>query len=245
MPVVSGLRASGRGGIFGCRLCSVIHAPRCFDRAAQGGSGMFADRIDAGRQLAAALHSYRSRSPIVLAIPRGGVIVGREVAAFLDAELSIIISRKLPYPDNPEAGFGAVAEDGSIYLIPGAEYDVPDSVRAAIIAEQRQVVERALQRLRGGAPLPELTGRTVILVDDGIAMGSTMRAAVICCRNHQAATIVVAAPVAGPQVVRELRQHVDDVVVLLVPRYFRAVAQAYQRWWDVSDEEALAALEHR
>jgi predicted phosphoribosyltransferase len=204
---------------------------------------MFRDRKDAGRQLAEALDEYRGESDLVLAIPRGGVEVGHEVALRLDAALSIIVSRKLPFPDNPEAGFGALAEDGSTYMIPEADLVVPPEVAERVIEEQKEVVQSRIRTLRGGRPLPGIEGRTVVLVDDGIAMGSTMIAAVRCCRNLGAGSIVVGAPVGGPRAESKMSEHADAAVIVYAPSDFRAVAQGYYHWYDVTDDEVLRTME--
>lgn len=137
---------------------------------------MFDNRKDAGEKLGRALEKYRDKGVLVLAIPKGGVEVGYEVTKYLNAEFSIIISRKLPFPDNPESGFGAVAEDGSMFIFDFAKDFFPPEMIDSILSEQRSEIERRIAVLRKGKPLPEIKGRTVILVDDGIAMGSTMRA---------------------------------------------------------------------
>lgn len=203
---------------------------------------MFKNRKDAGEKLAKALEKYRTEYPIILAIPRGGVEVGLQVAAKLNADLSLIIARKMPFPDNPEAGFGAIAENGSMFILENAHYWLSGETIERIKQEQIAEIERRIKSLRGGNPLPELAGRTVILIDDGIAMGSTMRAAIELCKNRKAGKIVVAVPVAGREVAEELQKIVDELVVLEIPAYFRAVAQAYERWYDVSDEEVLDLL---
>lgn len=204
---------------------------------------MFRDRKDAGRRLAEALQSYRQEHPLVLAIPRGGVEVGVQVALGLEAPLAILIARKLPLPDNPEAGFGAVAEDGSTFLIEYLAAALGSARVQEIIRAQTQEIERRIQILRQGEPLPPLEGRTVIVLDDGIAMGSTMRAAVALCRNRRAASVVVAAPVASPSIAGEFEKLADDVVILETPVMFRAVAQAYENWYDVSDEEVIRIMD--
>lgn len=203
---------------------------------------MFKNRKDAGEKLAKALEKYRTENPIILAIPRGGVEVGLQVAAKLNANFSLIIARKLPFPDNPEAGFGAIAENGSTFILENVHYWLPEETIERIKQEQIAEIERRIKALRGGNPLPELAGRTVILIDDGIAMGSTMRAAIELCKDRKAGKIVVAVPVAGREVAEELQKKVDELVVLETPAYFRAVAQAYERWYDVSDEEVLDLL---
>jgi len=200
---------------------------------------MFADRRDAGEKLARALAAYKGQNALVLAIPRGGVEVGVQVAAYLDADLAIIVSRKLPFPDNPESGFGAVAEDGSTFIFPDAAHWLPKAVIDRIVQEQRREIDRRIAVLRGGEPLPAIAGRTVILVDDGIAMGSTMRASILLCRNRKAGRIVVAAPVSGTRTAREMAELADEAVILEQPPFFRAVAQVYRNWYDVPDEEVL------
>ena len=203
---------------------------------------MFKNRKDAGEKLAKALEKYRIENPIILAIPRGGVEVGLQVAAKLNTDFSLIISRKLPFPDNPEAGFGAIAENGSTFILENAHNWLSGETIERIKQEQIAEIERRIKALRGGNSLSELEGRTVILIDDGIAMGSTMRAAIELCKNRKARKIVVAVPVAGREVAEELQKIVDELVVLEIPAYFRAVAQAYERWYDVSDEEVLDLL---
>jgi predicted phosphoribosyltransferase len=204
---------------------------------------VFEDRKDAGQQLARALEPYKGEGVLVLAIPKGGAEVGYEVADYLEADLSFLIARKLPYPNSPEAGFGAVAEDGSLYVSRRADHFLPDNLIQVIIDQQREEIERRIEALREGRPLPSLKERRVILVDDGIAMGSTMRAAIALCKNQHAGKIVVAAPVAGESVARDLEAMVDEVVILEQPPFFRAVAQVYEEWYDVSDEEAIATME--
>ena len=200
---------------------------------------MFRDREDAGKKLAEALIKYKEKKPLVLAIPRGGVEVGYQVAHFLQTEFSIIITKKLPYPDNPETGFGAIAEDGSLFLLEEATQWLPEETIDAIIQEQKQEIQRRIKVLRQGRPLPGMINRTVILVDDGIAMGSTMHAAVMLCVKKKAKHIVVASPVADQKVAEEFEQIVDDVIILEKPENFYAVAQIYRNWYDVSDRQVL------
>ena len=204
---------------------------------------MFIDRTDAGIKLGKALLKYKGPDTIVLAIPRGGAEIGYQVAKALDAPLSLIIARKLPLPWSPEAGFGAVAEDGSIWLVPGfRSYLTPDTVEE-IIAGQTAEIRRRIDALRAGRELSDIKGKTVILVDDGIAMGSTMRASVEYCRNRKAGKVVVAAPVTGRDTAGDMEGIADDVVILELPPNFRAVAQVYRKWYDVPDEEVLEIME--
>jgi putative phosphoribosyl transferase len=203
---------------------------------------MFDDRADAGRKLARALVAYRDKNPLVLAIPRGGVEVGAVVAVSLNADFSLLVSRKLPFPDNPESGFGAVAEDGSLYLHESASALLDAGVIERIIEEQLQVIARRIEILRNGSPLPALRGRICILIDDGLAMGSTMRAALMLCKKRAPARIVVAVPVAGSRAKQVTAEQADEVIALETPAHFRAVAQVYRNWRDVSDGEVLEIL---
>ncbi|HEY3360720.1 MAG TPA: phosphoribosyltransferase [Methanosarcina sp.] len=206
---------------------------------------MFRNRKDAGEKLAAALEKYRVENPIILAIPRGGVEVGLQVARRLNADFSLVIARKLPFPDNPEAGFGAIAENGSTFIFENAHYWLPEETIERIKEQQINEIERRINILRGGDPLLKITGRTVVLIDDGIAMGSTMRAAIELCKNRKAEKIIVAVPVAGKEVAEKIKKEVDELVVLEIPAHFRAVAEAYEKWYDVSDEEVLDLLRER
>jgi len=204
---------------------------------------MFEDRKDAGKRLAETLSAYADSGAIVLAVPRGGVEIGYEVARALHAEFALLICRKLPYPQDPESGFGAIAEDGSLYINEMAAAYVTLSQRQRIIEQQAEEIRRRIETLRGGTPLPAIKGRTVILTDDGIAMGSTMHVAVELCRKQGASRIVVAVPVAGEKSVAECSEMVDELVVLETPYPFYAVAQVYRRWYDVSDEEVLEIMQ--
>ncbi|MFP3895994.1 MAG: phosphoribosyltransferase [Anaerolineales bacterium] len=203
---------------------------------------MFKDRKDAGQQLAKALEEYKDQDVLVLAIPRGGVEVAHEVADYLNADLSLLIVRKLPYPHQPEAGFGAVVEDGSRVILEEASRWVAEEMVERIVEDQREEIERRKEVLREGEPLPPIEDRTVILVDDGIAMGSTMRASIKLCKHREAGKIIVAVPVAGGDVAEEIGRLVDEIVVLEKPARFRAVAQVYENWYDVPDEEVISFM---
>lgn len=202
---------------------------------------MFDDRIDAGIRLGAALEKYRADTPLVLGIPRGGVIVGYYAAAHIAADFSVIVARKLPFPGQPEAGFGAIAEDGSVYLNDYAQDIAPDEIRR-IQQQQKEEVRRRVLALRKGEPLPPMMGRTVIIVDDGIAMGSTARAAIMLCRNKEAGKIVIAAPISAEDTAAEMKRLADDAVILETPAYFHAVAQGYRVWSDVPEKEVIRYL---
>lgn len=203
---------------------------------------MFEDRKQAGQKLAEALNYYKNCNGIVLAIPRGGVEVGYYVAKSLELPLSIIAVRKLPFPENPESGFGAVAEDGSIFLVNRYIGIIPRDRVQIIIEKQKLELKRRIEVFREGKLLPAIEGKTIILVDDGIAMGSTMRAAVMLCRNKKAGKIIVASPVSGPDTAKAFEKAVDEVVILEKPPLFHAVAEAYGNWYDVPDNEVIKIM---
>ncbi|MCL4321734.1 MAG: phosphoribosyltransferase [Deltaproteobacteria bacterium] len=204
---------------------------------------MFKNRREAGEKLAIALEKYKNKEDIiVLALPKGGIEVAFEVAKYLNAKFSLLIVRKLPFPDNPEAGFGAIAEDGSMYINKQSSWYLSEKEINDIIFSQSQEIKRRISILRKGEPLPNLTNKTVILIDDGIAAGSTMRAAIMLCKKQGVKKIIVAAPVAGKDVAGRLKELVDELVILEMPYNFRAVAQVYGDWYDVSDEEALEIM---
>lgn len=206
---------------------------------------MFIDRKDAGQKLCQALKKYKNKDVLTLAIPRGGVEVGYEVAKYLNADFSLVVTRKLPFPDNPESGFGAIAEDGSVFIFPEYAENLSIETIDQTIEKQRKEVHRRIRVLRDGEPLPKIAGRTLILVDDGIAMGSTMMASIKLCRNLNAAKIIVAVPVAGEDIISRIKNTVDEMIVLESPKYFRAVAQVYENWYDVPDEEVVEIMERK
>jgi predicted phosphoribosyltransferase len=204
----------------------------------------FYDRKDAGRALADALSHYKGDpDAIVLAIPKGGIEVGLEVAKRLGIDFDLIMCRKLQYPWTTESGYGAICEDGSLYINEAALDGVTQEDIYREIERQQKEIAKRIRLLRKGRPIKPLTGKTVILVDDGIAMGSTMQAAIQMIKKHNPKKIVVAVPTASPQAVRHFMQLADEVVALYTPYPFYAVADAYANWYDVSDEEALALLE--
>ncbi len=204
---------------------------------------MFEDRKEAGQKLGAALEAFRGKDAVVLAIPRGGVEVGFYAAEYLQLPLSVVVVRKLPFPDNPEAGFGAIAEDGSVYFIKRYAGELPHRMIKNIVEQQKKEVKRRIEVFRREKPLPQIQGKTVIIVDDGIAMGSTIQAAIMMCRNQNAGTIVAAAPVASQSAAKELERTADEVVILERPPIFFAVAEFYKNWYDVPDEEVLGFIE--
>ena len=171
--------------------------------------------------------------------------MGLQVAKKLNADFSLIIARKLPFPDNPEAGFGAIAENGSTFTLENAYYWLSGENIEKMKQQQIAEIERCVKILRGEHPLPEIKGRTVILIDEGIAMGSTIRAAIELCKKRGARKIVVAVPVIRTEVAEEIEKKVDELLVLEIPRYFRAVAETYEKWYDVSDGRFSTCSENK
>ncbi|MBZ5859008.1 phosphoribosyltransferase [Flavihumibacter profundi] len=204
---------------------------------------MFANRKDAAIQLAKALEKYKGTNALVLGIPRGGAETAFYVAIHLDAELSMLVSRKLGHPDNPEFAFGAIAEDGSIYLNPYVKSELSASTINSVVEEQKLEIERRIKMLRKGKPLPNIKGRTVILVDDGIATGATIFAAIEMCKKQKAGKIVVAAPVSSNDVEERFANKADELVILEKPDYYHAVSQVYETFSQLSDEDTIRFME--
>lgn len=205
---------------------------------------MFVNRVAAGRRLAGLLAPYRDQQPVVVGLPRGGVPVAAEVASALGAPLDVIVVRKLGVPFQQELAMGAVGEGGVRVLN-------DDVVRMAHITEQeietattreRGEVERRASRFRGGTARIPLAGRTVIVVDDGFATGSTARAACRIARAEGAGKVVVAVPVAPPDARARLGDDADDFVCVATPEHFSAVGQFYDDFTQTTDEQVVRCL---
>ena len=207
------------------------------------GSPPFENRTAAGEQLAAALGERRVDADIVLAIPRGGLPLGRAVADALDVPLDIVVAKKIGAPNNPEYAIGAVASDGSVWRNEEAIGRVDDEYFREKRAEEAENAREKARRYRGDRPEPELADRTVVVVDDGVATGSTIRACLAKVRAENPEKIVLAVPVAPTDTARELQSAVDELVVLETPSPFRAVGQAYRHFDQVTDEEAIEYLD--
>lgn len=207
----------------------------------------FRDRRDAGRQLAGWLGEYAHRPDvIVLGLPRGGVPVAYEVARELDVPLDVLLVRKLGVPGHEELAMGAVASGGIRVLFPDvirAAGVSPQDIDAVTAAELREL-ERREQQYRGSRPYPDVGGRTVILVDDGLATGASVRAAIAALRQEHPARLIVAVPVAPPETCAELRTEVDDVVCAVTPEPFYAVGLWYDDFGQTTDEEVRELLAH-
>ncbi|HEY0971665.1 MAG TPA: alpha/beta family hydrolase [Gemmatimonadales bacterium] len=207
---------------------------------------LFQDRTEAGRRLAAALAHHSGDPDVrVLALPRGGVPVAYEVARALHAPLDVFIVRKLGLPGHEEFAMGAIAS-GGVSLVNEEvvrHFRVSDAEVERVIEDERRELERRERHYRGDRPLPELSGHVVILVDDGLATGATMRAAIAALRQELPARLVVAVPVAAADTCDELRAEVDEVVCLATPEPFRAVGLWYADFSQTTDEEVHALLD--
>lgn len=206
---------------------------------------LFRSRTDAGRRLAERLLDYEGQDIVALAIPRGGVPVGFEVAKRLNARLDVIIPRKIPIPWNPEAGFGAITADGTIVLnqrmVEGL--GLTDEEIRKMADEVLEEIKRRTSEYRGDRPPPDVEGKTVILVDDGLASGYTMLAAIESVRKHRPARVIVAVPVASSGAARLVGPRVDKLIALITSeRLPFAVAEFYREWRDLTDEEVKATI---
>ena len=204
----------------------------------------FRDRSDAGRRLAEALQSYRAQRPIVFALPRGGVPVAAEVCAALDAPLDLIIARKIGVPIQPELAMGAVAEGGEpvrnedVIALVG----VTDAEFAAVCERERREIGRRRRRYLGNRPAVEVAGRPAIVIDDGIATGATMRAALLAVRARKPQKVVLAVPVAPTSTLDALRADADEIVCLEDHEPFGAIGMFYRDFTQVTDDEVVRLL---
>ena len=205
---------------------------------------MFVDRADAGRRLAQRLHHLHGEDVVVLGLPRGGVRVAAEVAGILGAPLDVIVVRKLGVPSQPELAMGAIGEAGVRVLLPEVVRCAgvtPDAL-AAVERRERAELQRRAQRFRGDRPRIPLAGRTVVVVDDGIATGSTARAACLVARAQGAARVVLAVPLAPFDWSRGVHDVADELIALITPRELRAIGGWYTDFSQSTDEEVVACL---
>jgi putative phosphoribosyl transferase len=206
---------------------------------------MFRNREEAGRILADKLTRYRNDPTVlILALPRGGVAVGYQLSLALHVPLDVFITRKIGAPGNPEYAIGAVAETGSRYLNQEAvsSFGLSRHELDRLIHVQETEIARRKDLYRQGRPLPQLTGRTVFLVDDGIATGSTFLASALAIRNLQPRRLVGVIPVGPPSTIREVRSHVDELVILMTPDPFYAVGNFFTDFAQVEDRDVIQYL---
>lgn len=206
---------------------------------------MFRDRMDAGKQLARLLDDRDVEADIVLAIPRGGLPVGRAVADALGVPLDIIAARKIGAPGNPELAIGAVASDGSVWLNDRLidQIGVDDSYIDEGIDRERENAQAKVDRYRKGRQEPEIAGKKVLIVDDGVATGATTTACIRQVKNAGADRVILGIPVGPPDSIERLGSEVDEVLCVETPPHFGAVGQFYETFTQVTDEEAIDYLE--
>jgi putative phosphoribosyl transferase len=206
----------------------------------------FRNRLDAGRRLAERIALEHYADPVVLGLPRGGVPVAAELADRIGAPLDVLLVRKLGVPGAEEVAAGAIVDGASPQIVRNAdviaEYGVSEGDLEEAARRELAVIERRRQAWLEGRPFPELEGRTVIVVDDGIATGATVRAALVALRRHRAGRLVVAAPVAAEEAVELLKQLADDVIVLTIPHPFGAIGYFYDDFTQVEDDEVAEIL---
>lgn len=207
---------------------------------------IFRDRTDAGRRLAERLLAYRDQNPIVLGLPRGGVPVAYEVAKALDARLDVAVARKLGAPGQPELGVGAIAPGVSVLDETALRWlGLDDAELQPVVEDETRELHRRLLVYRGVDRLPDVHGKFVIVVDDGVATGVTTRAACRALRRLQPSRLVLAVPVGAPESIAALQGEVDELVCLEQPEPFRAVGLWFDDFSQTSDEEVLELLERR
>jgi predicted phosphoribosyltransferase len=204
---------------------------------------MFADRQDAGRQLAKALSAYKGKNPLILAIPRGAVPMGKTIAELLEGELDVVLVRKLTSPYSSEFALGAIDESGWAYI---ADYAASAGGTVEYLEREKQRQMATLRERRAQYtplhPPVDPAGRIVIIIDDGLATGSTMIAALHATRAKNPARLICAVPVSPPDTLEKIRPLCDELVCLSAPEYFQAVGQFYQDFNQVSDEEVIEIL---
>lgn len=206
---------------------------------------VFQDRTDAGDQLADLLEREDVEADIVLGIPRGALPVARPVADALDVPLDIVVASKIGAPNNPELAIGAVASDGSTWLNEDLieQLNVPDEYLEREREREAENAREKADRYRGDRDPPELAGKRLVIVDDGIATGATARACLRQVDEAESERVVLAVPVGSPDVIEELRADTDEVIAVESPSHFSAVGQFYRQFGQVSDEEAMTYLD--
>jgi putative phosphoribosyl transferase len=206
----------------------------------------FNDRTDAGRRLAKPLMKYKNQKPVILALPRGGVPVAAEVAVALDASMDLVLVRKIGVPTQPELAMGAVVDGGAPIIVRNEDVirlaGVEETEFKAVCDREMREIERRRKRYLGDRPHPEVAGGVAIVIDDGIATGATIRAALQATRMRKPAKLVLAVPVAPTSTINELSREVDEVVCLEDHELFGAIGYFYEDFSQVTDEEVAKVL---
>jgi putative phosphoribosyl transferase len=204
---------------------------------------VFSDRKDAGEQLGRhLLRRYKGSHPIVLGVPRGGLEVAYHVARILNAPLEMVIAKKLPVPGHEEIAFGAIAEDWTVHVAPKYRKTLEPEQILEAIDEQTDEVNRRVAKYRNGTQLPDMEGRVVIIVDDGIATGATLVPVLGLCKKRLAKEVIIAVPVCGNNYDSKLNE-ADRIEILVQPEWFYAVGQSYATFRNLDDDDLMAILE--
>ena len=204
---------------------------------------IFKDRVDAGQQLAQRLTSYSGNKEVLLyALPRGGVVVGAEVAKTIGLPLDVIVTRKIGAPENEEYAIGAMAETGEVIWNEAERFAHDQKVLQKIIDKEKKEATRRIASYRNNRPLPEMKGKTVIIIDDGVATGLTIRAAIAAARHQHAAKIILAVPHGAAETLSELRHEADEVIAIDEPEMYGSVGQYYEVFPQTSDQEVIELL---
>lgn len=204
---------------------------------------VFEDRSDAGKKLAAAMRKFKGKRDVLLfALPRGGVVLGAEIARSLGLPFDVIVTRKIGSPSNPEYAIGALAETGEIIWNEVERAATDKKELDKIVKDEKAEAKRRVEKYRRGKVLPDMAGKTVIIIDDGVATGLTIRAAVAAAKAKSAKRIVIAVPHGAHESLEALRREVDEVVVLHEPVWYGAVGQFYRSFPQTEDEEVLGLL---
>lgn len=207
---------------------------------------LFKNRSEAGKKLGRSLIRFKKENPLVIALPRGGVVVGAEVSKTLQAPLNILVVRKIGSPVNPEFGIGAATENGVVWInqnnlkLLGLN---PSEVEELIRHEFKEI-ERKVLLFRQGLPQPQIKGRSIILIDDGMATGVTATVAAIWLKQNKAGKVIAAFPVCAPSIAPELKNRIDEFYCLFTPPTFYSVGQWYDDFNQVNDQEVLKILDH-